>query len=116
MAFCALQEAMGGGSPWWQTIGGLLLVLGLLFLSLRLLGRFNRRRAGGQAAVLKVWPLGPRREIQVLRLFDTVHYVYRHDNGLVLLERQSLEAYEGGAEQAFPAHPTSPGLTSRGEA
>lgn len=115
MVFCALQEPLSGGSPWWQTIGGLLLVLGLLFVSLRLLGRFNRSRGGGQAAVLKVWPLGPRREIQVLRLFDTVHYVYRHDNGMVLLERQTLEAYERGGQKDLPTSPAA-ALTSSSEA
>lgn len=94
MTFCGLQEVASGGVSWWQTIGGLLVVFGLLLLSLRLLGRFNKRRAVGNAALLKVWQLGPKREIQVLRLFDTVHYIYRHEGGLVQLQQQSLTAFE----------------------
>ncbi|NCQ34781.1 hypothetical protein GW813_06835 [bacterium] len=94
MTFCALQEVASGGVSWWQTIGGLLVVFSLLLLSLRLLGRFNKRRAVGDAALLKVWQLGPKREIQVLRLFDTVHYIYCHDGGMVQLQQQSLAAFE----------------------
>lgn len=83
-----------GAPPWWQTVGGLLAVFGLLFLVLRLLARFQRRGAAGQAGLLAVWPLGPRREIQVLRLGDAVHYVYRHDGAMVLLRQESLAEWE----------------------
>ena len=77
----------GGGSPWWQTIGGLLAVFGLLLLSLKFLAKWNRRQGGSEATVLTVWPLGPKREIQVLRLGEEVHYIYRHDNAMVLLPK-----------------------------
>ncbi len=93
MVFCALQQSTGMGASWWQTIGGLLVVFGLLVLSLKLLGKFNRNRAGGNASLLAVWQLGPKREIQVLKLFDTVHYIYRQDGGLVELKQQPLAQY-----------------------
>ena len=54
-----------------------LAVLALLVVFLKLLGRINRRMGGEEAGLEKVWPLGPRREIQVLRLGDEVHYIYR---------------------------------------
>ncbi len=99
MVFCALQESTGMGASWWQTIGGLLVVFGLLMLSLKLLGRFNRNRAGGNASLLAVWQLGPKREIQVLKLFDTVHYIYRHEGGLVELKQQPLAQYHVAVRQ-----------------
>jgi flagellar biogenesis protein FliO len=84
-----------GGSSWWQTLGGLLVVFGLLLLCLKILGKWNRRQGGGRdASVLTVWPLGPKREIQVLRLGDDVHFIYRHDNAMVLLKQQSLADFE----------------------
>ncbi|MBE0565616.1 MAG: hypothetical protein IH621_06665, partial [Krumholzibacteria bacterium] len=89
LATAALPLAgQGAAPPWWQAVGGLLAVFGLLFLCLRLLARFTRRGAGGQATLLAVWPLGPRREIQVLRLGADVHYVYRHDGAMVLLRQE----------------------------
>ena len=104
MAFLAagtegLQFGAGSGQPWWQTVGGLLAVFGLLLLSLRLLARFNRAPRSGRAAVLAVWPLGPKREIQVLRLGDEVHYLYRHDGAMVELQRTSWAAYQTAPER-----------------
>ncbi|MFN2370542.1 MAG: hypothetical protein ABR506_05225, partial [Candidatus Krumholzibacteriia bacterium] len=59
---------------------------------------------------LTVWPLGPRREVQVLRLGDEVHYVYRHDGAMVLLRRESLAAWEAGraAEARGGQRPDAP--------
>ncbi len=94
-AAAAMPLLEGGGGPsWWQTAGGLAAVFGLLILCLRLLARFNRRHAPGQATLLTVWHLGPRREIQVLRLGADVHYVYRHDGAMVLLNHESFAEYE----------------------
>ncbi len=84
----------GSGMSWWQTIGGLLVVFGLLMVSLKLLGKLNRRQGGAEANVLTVWPLGPKREIQVLRLGDDVHYIYRHENAMVLLKQEPLVEFE----------------------
>jgi hypothetical protein len=60
--------------------------------------------------VLTVWPLGPKREIQVLRLGADVHYVYRHDGAMVVLDRESLAAWEASRAVApAAAGPAGPG-------
>ncbi len=86
-----------GGFSWWQAAGALLVVFALLLLVLRLLARWQA--GGGLPALrlLKVVPLGRGRELQILRLRDRVHYVYRQDNGLVLLETESYAAYRSSA-------------------
>ncbi len=98
----ALPGALGSGSGFniWQSVGGLILVFGLLVVSLKLLGRFNRNRNNGQTSILKVWHLGPKREIQVLRLGDEVHYIYRHEGAMVLLKQESLSEWEKSKAQA----------------
>jgi len=84
-----------GSTSWWQTMGGLLVVFGLLFLTLKLLGKYsNSRSSAHQASILAVWNLGPKREIQVLKLGDEVHYIYRHDGAMVPLKVQSLVDWE----------------------
>lgn len=83
-----------GGSSWWQTIGGILLVFGLLILCLKYLGRLNKRRGGAEADLKAVWNLGPKREIQVLRLGSEVHYIYRHESAMVLLKNEPLVNFE----------------------
>lgn len=82
--------ALAGGS-WWRMIGGLAFVFGLLFLCLKFLTRYGRRAGVAQARVLAVWHLGPRREIQVLRLGDEVSYLYRHENAMVMLRQEPWE-------------------------
>jgi len=82
------------GMSWWQTLGGLVAVFGLLLLSLKLLGKWNRRSSGSDSSLLTVWHLGPKREIQVLRLGDLVHYIYRHDGSMVILQTEPLEEFE----------------------
>ena len=97
----------GPGISWWQTAGCLVFVFWLLVISLKLLGRFQRRAVQGQAAVLTVWNLGPRREIQVVRLEDQVHYIYRHDGAMVLLKQLPLSQWK---EQAADPGAAQPGL------
>ena len=82
------------GASWWQTVGGMLLVFGLLIVCLKYLGRFNKRRQGAEADLKAVWNLGPKREIQVLRLGDEVHYIYRHEAAMVLLKNEPLVDFE----------------------
>ncbi len=82
------------GMSWWQTLGGLAAVFGLLLLSLKLLGKWNRRSGGSDSSLLTVWHLGPKREIQVLRLGDQVHYIYRHDGSMVILQTEPLVEFE----------------------
>lgn len=101
----------GGGFSLWQSLGGLILVFGLLILCLKLLGRFNRRHNPGQSSLLTVWPLGPKREIQILRLGDEVHYIYRHEGAMVLLKQESLTQWE--RSRAGEAAPTGAGGLGR---
>lgn len=97
----AFLGAIGGGAfvadsgmSWWQTVGGLAAVFGLLLLSLKLLGKWNRRSGGSDSSLLTVWHLGPKREIQVLRLGDQVHYIYRHDGSMVILQTEPVGEFE----------------------
>lgn len=92
-----------GGMSWWQTLGGLVVVFGLLIVSLKLLGRWNRRTGGAESTLLTVWHLGPKREIQVLRLRDEVHYVYRHDGSMVVLRTEPLVDFERSKTAAAAA-------------
>lgn len=90
----------GAGISWWQTVGGLAAVFALLIVFLKVLARFQRGTRQNQASLLAVWNLGPRREIQVLRLGEEIHYIYRHDGAMVLLKQDSLAAWQTGAEAA----------------
>ena len=92
--------AADSGISWWQTIGGLVAVFGLLLVSLKFLGKWNRRSGGAETSLLTVWHLGPKREIQVLRLGDQVHYVYRHDGAMVTLRTEALIDFENSQESA----------------
>jgi hypothetical protein len=86
--------AAGSSVSWWQTLGGLIVVFGLLLVSLKLLGKWNRRTDGSDSSFVTVWHLGPKKEIQVLRLEDQVHFIYRHDGSMVVLETQPLADFE----------------------
>ena len=86
------------GMSWWQTLGGLAVVFGLLLVSLKLLGRWNRRTGASESSLLTVWHLGPKKDIQVLRLEDQVHYIYRHDGAMVVLQTERLADYDGKRE------------------
>jgi len=84
----------GGFGNIWQSLGGLVVVFGLLILSLKLMGRFNRRNQSAETQLLAVWHIGQRREIQVLRLGVDVHYIYRHDGAMVLLKQESIAEWD----------------------
>lgn len=99
--------ASGAGFNVWQSLGGLVLVFGLLILCLKLLGKFNRNRSVGTTSVLAVWQLGPKREIQVLRLGDEVHYIYRHEGAMVLLKKETHQQWLTSQENQPAAEPTS---------
>jgi flagellar biogenesis protein FliO len=86
-----------GGFSWWQAVGALLVVFALLLLVLRLLARWQSGSGLQALRLLKIVPLGRGRELQILRLRDRVHYVYRQDGGLVLLETESYAAYRSSA-------------------
>jgi hypothetical protein len=99
------SPSAGGGADfsWWRAAGGTLAVFALLVICLQLLRRLGRAARHGEAALLAVWPLGPHREIQVLRLRDRVHYLYRHEGALVALAEEPLEAYRAASAAARSA-------------
>ncbi len=90
------------GVPWWQVVGGLAAVFGLLILFLKFLARLPQSGGQARAGMLAVWSLGPRREVQVLRLQDEVHYLYRHENALVHLRAEPLAAWQAQRPAAEP--------------
>ena len=110
-----LTGALGSGQGFslWQTVGGLLAVFGLLMVSLKFLGKFQRQTGKGQASLLTVWNLGPRREIQVLRLEDEVHYIYRHDGAMVLLRKVPRTVWEAEAAQTESQESQTRGLLGK---
>ncbi len=100
LATVSAGAMQGAGPGWLQAVGALAAVLALLLVSLRLLSRWHRPAGRDEAALVAVWPLGPRREIQLVRLRDEVHYVYRHESGLVVLSRQPWDSYRAATTQA----------------
>jgi len=94
-------NAMGIGSQGsvWQAIGGMAVVFGLLLLFLKLLGKINSKGGAADTSVVAVWHLGPKREIQVLRLGDMVHYIYRHEGSMVVLKEESHDQFLASHEQ-----------------
>jgi flagellar biogenesis protein FliO len=99
------------GVPWWQVVGGLAAVFGLLLVFLKFLARLPQAGGNARAGLLAVWAVGPRREVQVLRLQDEVHYLYRHDNALVHLRTEPLAVWQANRTQADP--PGEGGLAAR---
>ena len=96
------------GVPWWQVVGRLAAVFGLLIVFLKFLARMPQAGgATGGAGLLAVWAVGPRREVQVLRLQDEVHYLYRHDGAMVLLRSEPLAAWQASR----PVHVAAPDQT-----
>lgn len=94
------------GGSWWQAVGGLTVVFGLLILFLKLMGKINKRGNQVDTSLVAVWHLGPKREIQVLRLGDMVHYIYRHDGSMVVLKEEShAEFLAVHGKQTNPAQP-----------
>jgi flagellar biogenesis protein FliO len=90
------------GVPWWQVLGGLAAVFGLLIVFLKFLARLPQAGGNARAGLLAVWAVGPRREVQVLRLQDEVHYLYRHDNALVHLRTEPLAVWQANQPHAEP--------------
>ena len=103
-------ETFRMGGSWWQTVGGLAIVFGLLLLFLKLLKKLNGGGGSGDTSLLTVWHLGPKREIQILRLGDMVHYIYRHDGSMVILKEESLAEFEEAHGNREPSLPTGKGL------
>jgi len=87
--------ATGGSMPsFWQVGAAMVTVLALLILALKFLGRLqNGRGAQDSVRLLKVRRLGPKRDLETLRVDDEVFTIYRHDGGMVLLRRESHVDY-----------------------
>ncbi len=93
------------GPSYWQVGAALVAVLGLLVVVLKFLQRWQGARAqGGDARLLSVRRLGPRRELQVLQVGEQIHTIYRHDSAMVLLGTEARVAHEA----ARPAPTVAP--------
>ena len=98
---------MTGGPSFWQVGSALLAVLALLVVVLKFLQRWQRTDgAGADVRLLSVRRLGPRRELQTLRVGNEVHTLYRHEAAMVLLKTESLAGERAAADpDAVPASP-----------
>jgi hypothetical protein len=105
--------AVVSGPSYWQVAAALVAVLGLLVAVLRLLQRWQGRVAGNaEVRLVSVRRLGPRRELQVLRVGARIHTIYRHESAMVLLASEDAADHaDGGAEGEASA--TAPGLARR---
>lgn len=93
-------DSFGGGMPW-SALGAMAAVFALLLLGLRALRRWQPAACRKTAVtLLAVRRLGPRREVQELRVGDLVHTLYRQDGAMVLLRSEpwSERAVEAGGE------------------
>jgi hypothetical protein len=87
-----MTSGLGGdtGPALWQAAAALAAVLALLILVLRLLQRWQPGQQGDAAVrLLANRRLGPRRELQVLRVGDEVHTLYRQEGAMVRLKTES---------------------------
>ncbi len=86
------HQALSSGPDWWRLLGALLLVVGLLLLTLKLLQRLQGRQAAdARAALLAVHRLGARRDLELVRWQDEVYVVYRGEGSAVLLGQEPFD-------------------------
>jgi hypothetical protein len=84
-----MEAGLGSGPDLWQVGGALVAVLALLVVALKGLQRLQAAGGGDETVrMLSVRRLGPRRELQRLRVGDEVHTIYRHDGAMVVLGRE----------------------------
>jgi flagellar biogenesis protein FliO len=82
-----METAALQGPSYWQVGLAMAAVLGLLIATLKFLQRWQQGTAQDDGVQLvSVRRLGPKRELQTLRVGDQVHTVYRHDGAMVLLQ------------------------------
>lgn len=108
-----MTGGLGGetGPALWQAGAALAAVLGLLVLVLRLLQRWQPgQRSDAEVCLLATRRLGPRRDLQVLRVGDEVHTLYRQEGALVLLKTESYAAWSRTAASEPPAGGLAPRL------
>jgi len=95
----------------WQVGLALVAVLGLLLVVLKFLQRLQTGSSQETAVrLLSVRRLGPRRELQILQVGDSVHTLYRHDGAMVVLDTQPLSATGDAGKPATGATPPSGSL------
>lgn len=71
---------------WWQMAGAMAVVFALLMLVLKGLQRWRPgMRRDRDVRLLSVHRLGPKRELQRLRVGDVVHTLYRQEGAMVQL-------------------------------
>lgn len=89
------------GPAVWQVFAALAGVLALLILVLRALQRWQPgQRPDARVRLLSVQRLGPRRELQVLRVGDEVHTLYRQEGAMVLLGSRSWDSWSSVQDTA----------------
>lgn len=82
-----------GGPALWPSLGAAAAVLMLLVLALRALQRWQPGQGvDARVRLLEVRRLGPRRELQVLRVGDVVHTLYRQEGAMVVLKSEPFAA------------------------
>ena len=100
------------GPAAWQVFAALAGVLALLVLVLRGLQRWQPgQRQDARVRLLSVQRLGPRRELQVLRVGDEVHTLYRQEGAMVVLSSRTWNGWsEAQSAAAAPAISWKPRL------
>jgi hypothetical protein len=94
-----LQDSTGPAV--WQVFAALAGVLALLILVLRGLQRWQPgQRPDARVRLLSVQRLGPRRELQVLRVGDEVHTLYRQEGAMVVLGSRSWDSWSAVQDTA----------------
>jgi len=100
---------LGTGPSYWQVGAALVAVLGLLVVLLKGLQRWQgASQQSADAQLLSVRRLGPRRELQILRVGEQVHTIYRHESAMVLLETASSADHEAARPEPAAAQPSLP--------
>ena len=97
------METATAGAGLWQAGIALAAVLGLLIVVLKLLKRLQTGTGDASVRVLGVQRLGPRRELQQLRVGDDVHTIYRHEGAMVVLKTEDLGAWQATRPQTGAA-------------
>ncbi len=105
-----MDPAALDGPSLWQVGAALAAVLGLVVVAMKGLQRLQGLSGGeDDVRLLSVRRLGPRREVQRLRVGEAVHTIYRHDGAMVVL------AQEPWRETVVPAAPVAGGTGSAGQ-
>jgi len=90
-----MDPAASTGGSFLQAGAALVAVLSLLILCLKLMQRFQSRQGGDdRVKMLSMHRLGPKRDLQELRVGDEVYTLYRQEGAMVVLKTQDHEVWE----------------------